>query len=94
MPTIYEAAGAAMRSKATRAKLRQVADRIASSARALAAAEGVDMEISRQSGTRPLGRPYERVTATSSSEMGTRTTPRRRILGRAASAAGRTGRRR
>lgn len=93
MGSFYEAAGEALRSRAARDKCRQVADRIAATARGIASAEGVDIQIGRESGTRPKGRPYERVTARADSEWGNQFTPRRRILARAASASARTGRR-
>lgn len=91
--TFYEAGKAALDARSTRAKLAQVANRIADTARALATAEGADIRIGRASGTRPGGRPYERITASADSEWGNQFTPRRRILGRAASLSARTGRR-
>jgi hypothetical protein len=94
MPNVYYRAGAqAIDSHATRAVLRTVADRIATTARRLAAAEGADISIGRESGTRPKGRPYERVTAEAATEWGQQFAPRRRILARAASLSARTGRR-
>lgn len=93
MPTFYEAAGDAMRSRPARAKCAQVADRIASTLRAMASAERLDVTISRQDGTRPRGRPFSRVTMSGDDEWGASGTPRRRIMARAASASARTGRR-
>ncbi len=76
---------AAMTSVATRARLAQVADRMASRAESLASAEGVRMEVSREDGTRPKGRPYSRVVSDNpGQEWGTSKTGRARIMGRAA----------
>ncbi len=81
-----------MQSAPVRARLAQVADRIAATARTLAATEGASVQVSREGGTRPRGRPYERVLMTAADEFGTAEKPRRRILGRAASSTARTGR--
>lgn len=65
--------------------LQQVADRVASRARALAASEDVQMNVTTQAGTRPQGRPYVNVVGDNvDQEWGTTRTGRRRILGRAA----------
>lgn len=91
--SFYAAAGDAMRSQVTRRKCAQVADRIASAARGIASAEGVEVAVGREDGTRPKGRPFSRVTVGSAAEFGDQFKPRRRILARAASASARTGRR-
>lgn len=93
MPGFYAAAGQAMRSSTTRAKCSQVADRVASTVRSVAAAEGLDVTVGRTNGTRPKGRPFSRVTITGADEWGASGQPKRRIIARAASAAARTGRR-
>ncbi|MEW1964640.1 hypothetical protein AB0302_04490 [Micrococcus sp. NPDC078436] len=65
--------------------LQQVADRIASRARGLAASEGVEMNVTTQGGVRPQGRPYVNVVGDNvDQEWGTTRSGRRRILGRAA----------
>lgn len=67
------------------AKCGQVAERIAGTAAAIAAAEEVDTEITVEHGTRPGGRGYARVQSSNvDAEHGTAATPRRRVLGRAA----------
>lgn len=71
-----------------RAKLLEVARRIAATATAIADAENVDtqvdVEIDVSDGTRPQGRGYARVTSSNAdAEHGTAATPRRRVLGRA-----------
>lgn len=91
--TFYEAAGQAMRADATRRRLAQVADRVAATVRRLAQAEDVQVTVTRSGGTRPKGRPYERVAILASTEWGASGVERRRILSRAASASARTGRR-
>ena len=61
------------------------AGRVAATAEAITAAEGVEGSVIRESGTRPKGRPYERVLHTNADqEFGTSKTSRRRIMGRAA----------
>lgn len=73
-----------LQSQTVRAKVAQVADRVARDAKAIAEAEGADeVVIGREDGTRPLGRPYSRVTAPLDQEFGTSRVQRRRILGRA-----------
>lgn len=59
------------------------ADAIAARAEALTNQEEVGGDVIRSGGTRPKGRPYERVTHTNSEqEHGSSKTERRRILGR------------
>ncbi len=71
-------------SQVVKDKCEQVADRIASAATAIAAAEDVDTEITVETGTRPSGRGYARVRSSNvDAEHGTAATPRRRVLGRA-----------
>jgi hypothetical protein len=66
------------------AKCQQVAERIASAAVGIAAGEDVDTDITVETGTRPSGRGYARVTSSNAdAEHGTAATPRRRVLGRA-----------
>ena len=68
--------------------LQVVADRVKSTATSLAAAEGVEMEVSTISGVRPGGRPYVNVLADNEEqEFGSSRTGRRRILGRAGESA-------
>lgn len=68
-----------------RAKSVEVANRIAGTAAAIAAAEEVDTTITVEVGTRPRGRGYARVSSSNvDAEHGTAATPRRRVLGRAA----------
>lgn len=68
-----------------RAKCEQVAERIAASAVGIAAAEDVDTVVTVETGTRPGGRGYARVSSSNvDAEHGTAATPRRRVLGRAA----------
>ncbi|MER7696166.1 hypothetical protein [Streptomyces sp. NPDC096095] len=80
-----------MRSAPVRKALKTEADRIAPVARAIARAEGLDdfadsIEVVEE--TRPRGRPTAAVVAdredAADHEHGTSSTPRRRILGRAA----------
>lgn len=79
------AIGDAMRQTGVRNALRDRAERIARSARAINSAEGVNADVSTSSGTRPTGRPYSRVESTAAdAEFGTSKTARRRVLGRAA----------
>jgi hypothetical protein len=77
---------AVMQSHKVRAKLAEVADRKAGTARAIAAVEAPDVVIGRYDGTRPRGRSYARITAPADYEHGTANIARRRILGRAAAA--------
>lgn len=80
-----------MQTRAVRQKIADVANRVASGTQRIARAEGVSGGVSRQDGTRPKGRPFARVTmAPGAPEFGTAEEPRRRVLGRAASAAART----
>lgn len=66
-------------------KASEVANRIAAAAVGIAAAEEVDTVVTVQTGTRPGGRGYARVTSSNAdAEHGTAATPRRRVLGRAA----------
>lgn len=81
--SVYQQAGKVMRSREVRAKLDRVADAVAAAAEGIAASEGVDANIGRESGTRPRGRPYARVTADAEQEHGSARTARRRVLGRA-----------
>lgn len=77
----------AMRSAETRAGLGARAESIRGRAASLAAAEDTRTQTPRvESGTRPKGRPYSRVTIDdgAAQEWGTSRTQRRRILGRAA----------
>lgn len=67
-----------------RAKCAEVAERIAGTAVAIAAAEEVDTTVTVETGTRSGGRGYARVTSSNvDAEHGTAATPRRRVLGRA-----------
>lgn len=67
------------------AKCEEVAERIAAAATGIANAEQVDTEITVETGVRPGGRGYARVTSSNAdAEHGTAATPRRRVLGRAA----------
>lgn len=60
-------------------------ERVAAKARELLAAEEVEGEVSTSTGVRPKGRPYARTSLSNADqEFGTATTPRRRIMGRAA----------
>jgi hypothetical protein len=77
---------AVMQSPKVRAKLAEVADRKAVTARQIAAAEAPDVVIGRYDGTRPKGRSYARITAPADYEHGTANIARRRILGRAVAA--------
>lgn len=79
----YRQLGDLARSPAVRAKLSEVADRIAARAEFIAATEAPEVTIRREDGTRPKGRPYARVLAPADQEHGTAETVRRRILGRA-----------
>lgn len=83
MADLYKQLGKVMRSRQVRAKLDEVADRIAGRAESAAASAGVDADIRRTSGTRPKGRPYARVLASAEQEHGTANTTRRRVLGQA-----------
>ena len=65
--------------------LRAKADRIASRAESIAAAEEVDMNVRVEVGIRPGGRQFANVVGDNvEQEWGTTRTDRRRILGRAA----------
>lgn len=78
----------AMQSQPTRDALEKKARELASRADALGASEGVEIEASVSSGTRPKGRPFSRVESSNvDQEWGDRYTERRRILGRVAEGA-------
>lgn len=65
-------------------KCAEVAERIADATVAIAAAEQVDTVVTVETGTRPGGRGFARVTSSNAdAEHGTAATPRRRVLGRA-----------
>lgn len=67
-----------------RAKCEEVANRIGSAATGIAAAEDVETEVTVETGTRPGGRGFARVSSSNvDAEHGTAATPRRRVLGRA-----------
>jgi hypothetical protein len=69
---------------AVKAKCVEVADRIAGAAVAIANAEEVETTVTVETGTRPGGRGYARVSSSNvDAEHGTAATPRRRVLGRA-----------
>lgn len=71
-----------------RKRTEELAESIASGARGLSSAEGVEMGVQVQSGTRPGGRPFSNVVADNpDQEFGSSRTARRRILGRAAEGA-------
>lgn len=72
-------------SRKVRAKLDQVADRLAARVEQLGAAEGanVTVTVERSRGTRPKGRSYARVAVPAHQEHGTESQPRLRLLGRA-----------
>ena len=75
----------AMQSDGVRKQLKSKADEVADRARIYANADGVDMDIEVQEGTRPGGRPFADVRASNvAQEFGDDVTPRFRILGRAA----------
>lgn len=77
----------AMREPGVAAQLQVVASRVAARAVSIAAAEGVEMEVTTVAGVRPKGRPYVNVvTNNAEQEYGSARTKRRRILGRAADA--------
>lgn len=84
---LYEQLGHVMRSQMVRRKLAEVADGIAQRAQGIADADvaddAEDIQIGREDGTRPKGRPYARVTAPLAQEYGTPKVARRRILGQA-----------
>lgn len=67
-----------MQSAGVRAKLREIADVGASSARSI----DPENDIQVTEGTRPRGRPYARVSADASREFGTSRQERIRALGR------------
>lgn len=74
-----------MHTEKVRAALSARADRVAATAEAITASEGVDGDVIREGGVRPKGRPFERVLHTNGDqEFGTSSTSRRRIMGRAA----------
>ena len=77
---------AVMQSRQVRAKLHEVANRKAETARRIAAVEAPDVVIGRYDGTRPKGRSFARITAPADYEHGTANIARRRILGRAVAA--------
>ena len=75
----------AMQSRPVRAGCAAVADRKAGNARSIAASEAPEVEITREDGTRPKGRPVSRIYSSDvDGEFGTSRTEQRRILGRAA----------
>lgn len=77
--------GDAMRLPGVRAAVRREAEQLSNRADAINTAEGVEARTSVETGTRPTGRPYSRVTSTAAdAEFGTSRTARRRVLGRAA----------
>lgn len=70
------------------AHLQVVGDRVKAAAVSLAAAEGVEMEVSTVTGVRPGGRPYVNVLADNEEqEFGSARSGRFRILGRAGESA-------
>lgn len=74
----------AMASPGLLKQLQVVGDRVKERAKALAAAEGVEMEVTTVAGVRPLGRPFVNVLADNADqEFGTGKSARYRILGRA-----------
>lgn len=79
----YKKLQALQQSDGVRTKLAAVRDRIAGQVEAIAAAEGVDVDVVTSEGTRPKGRAYARVGVPAAPEFGNETTPRRRFLGRA-----------
>lgn len=81
----YDGIGEVMRLNQVRAALQTQASRIAKRARALSDTEGVTSAISTEAGTRPKGRSYARAVSDAAGvEFGSATTPRRRVLARAA----------
>lgn len=75
----------AMQAQAVRDGLAARADRVAASAKSIAASEAPEVEITREDGTRPKGRPFSRIYSSDvDGEFGTSRTEQRRILGRAA----------
>lgn len=73
----------ASQSAPVRRKLDEVADRLARAVQAVAVDEGQDVPIQRTGGTRPKGRPYERVQVPAVNEHGDSKTKRIRLLSRA-----------
>lgn len=70
--------------RSVRRHLTASAQRVAARARAVAAAEGADVEVTVTDGTRPRGRSYARVSMTPGvHEFGDSKTSRKRILGQA-----------
>lgn len=65
-----------------RRTIARAADRKARNARAIVAAEGLDVTVTRTDGTRPKGRPYSRVSIPASAEFGDSKTKRLRLLAR------------
>lgn len=79
----YDGIGEAMRLNRVREALSRQAEGITRRARGLS--EGTGATVYTESGTRPKGRPYARTVSDAvEAEHGTATTPRRRILARAA----------
>lgn len=75
----------AMQSKPVRDALRAKAEQVRQAAERLAREEEVEGDLAVEDGTRPKGRPYSRVSfSNADQEHGTYTTPKARILGRAA----------
>lgn len=71
-----------------RKRTEELAESVASRARGLASGEGVEMEVTVESGTRPGGRPFSNVVGDNpDQEFGSSRSARRRILGRAAEGA-------
>ena len=82
-PSRYDFVSDVMRLPGVRRKLDEVADRLASSAQRVAQGENESVPIQRTGGTRPKGRPYERVQVPAVNEHGDSKTKRIRLLGRA-----------
>lgn len=81
----YNGIGDVMRSTQVRSALRAQSETIAARARSISASEHVTSTIGTEHGTRPQGRPYSRATSdAAAAEYGSATTPRRRVLWRAA----------
>lgn len=68
--------------EAARPKMVERRDRIAARAKSIASTEAPGAKVETSGGTRPRGRPFERVTMPANQEFGTLMEPRRRILGR------------
>lgn len=71
-----------MQSRPVRRKLDEVADRLAEGTQRVAVGEGEDVPVQRTGGTRPKGRPYERVQVPAANEHGASKTRRIRLLAR------------